>query len=344
MIVLDDARTDGTLTLGHRLIDGPLPLTETLRFGMLLAEAVRQIHDSGDSCGDLQPSNIAVTAEGLELLTTPREHGVITPYTAPEILQGQAPDSRSDIFAFGAILYEMVTGHAAFAGDSADALAVSLAISIPQPAGIPALDHVIGNCIAKDPALRSPRMQKVILELKLLTMMPRPEAVARHQSMKAVLHTQTEKLENLVAVALQKQEKAISDLYHASGDTISELRSRLSRMESALSALQTRSDKVDTLCRTITSHLEDLQQNDESIDDRLAALSKETEVLSQEASVMREYMGARMNEFEQSVKSQKYTIMSITASQEQTDDVVEGLVGAMELVNTIVFDEEEAFN
>src|SRR4051794_25980727 len=104
MIALDYKQTDGTSTLGHRMTNGQLSLAETLRFAMLLGEAVREIHDGGSDCGALQPSKIAITDEGLEVLVAPREQGAITPYTAPEVLQGQAPDSRSDIFAFGAIL------------------------------------------------------------------------------------------------------------------------------------------------------------------------------------------------------------------------------------------------
>jgi hypothetical protein len=63
--------------------------------------------------------------------------------------------------------------------------------------------------------------------------------------------------------------------------------------------------------------------------------------LSEGATVLREYLGARMHEFEQSLKSQRTTLASIVASQEQTDDVVEGVVGAMELLHTIVFDRSE---
>ena len=343
MTVTVDARNDGTLTLTHRLADGPLPLADTLRFGLLLAENIRQTHDSGATCGALQPSNIAVTPSGLDVLVTPREHGTITPYTAPEILHGQAADARSDIFAFGAILYEMATGRRAFAGETADALAVSLTISVPNAVGIAGLDHVIANCIAKDPSLRSPRMQKVILELKLLTVVPRAETVARQQTVKAMLHTQSEKLENSVAAVLEKQEKAISHVQQASDDAITELRDRLSRLEAALPAAQSQSEKVDALCQEVVRHLEKLQKNDQSLGDRLSGLSKELDTLSQEASVMREYVGARMDEFEQTLNSQRNSLVSVAASQGQTDDVVEGLVGAMELVNTIVFDKEEAF-
>jgi serine/threonine-protein kinase len=177
---LDENATNDTLTIGHYLAEGPLPLAEALRQAMMLADTIRQLHDSGRTCGALTPSNIVVTGAGLKLLTTPSHPADITPYTAPELLQNKPADVRSDIFAFGAIVYEMVMDHRAFAGDSAEELAASLTTSAPPLSGTPGIDHVIANCIAKDPDVRYQRMQKVILELKLLTFAaPRAEAVAR---------------------------------------------------------------------------------------------------------------------------------------------------------------------
>ena len=134
---LDENVTNETLTIGQYLAEGPLPLAEALRYAMMLAETLRQLHDSGRTCGALTPSNIAVTDRGLELIAAPSHPSDITPYTAPELLQGQPADVRSDIFAFGAILYEMVMDHRAFAGDSAEELAASLTTSTPPLSGTP---------------------------------------------------------------------------------------------------------------------------------------------------------------------------------------------------------------
>ena len=68
------------------------------------------------------------------------------------------------------------------------------------------------------------------------------------------------------------------------------------------------------------------------------------DAMSEGATVVREYMGTRMHEFEQTLKSQRTTLASIFASQEQTDDVVEGVVGGMELLHTIVFDRTEGMS
>jgi len=343
MTVQYETQSETINTLGHRLAEGNLPLPEALRYATLLAESLRQIHDSGRVCGVLQPSNVVVTDAGVDVTVSPVEAGIITPYTAPELLQGQAADLRSDIFAYGAILHEMVTGRRAFAGDTPDALAVSLAISVPSPSDNPSLDHLIGNCTAKDPAVRCQRMQKVILELKLLSIAKSPEAVTRHQTVTAAVRAQAEKLETKVVALLESQEKALIDVQQSSGDSINQIHDRLNSIEAELRPVQARSLLVEELCNTVMRHLEQVQQSVQSLDERVAGLKEQNDVLSQGLTVMQEYMGSRMHEFEQTLKSQRTALASVAASQEQTDDVVEGMVGAMELVHTIVFDRDEAF-
>jgi hypothetical protein len=341
MNALAENITDGSFTLGQLLADGPLPLPEALRYSMMLAEALRQIHDSGRICGALQPSTIVVTDTGVDLSDAAGQPAAITPYTAPEILQGHAPDSRSDIFAFGAMVYEMVMGRTAFAGDNADALAVSLTISGPPPSGTPALDHLVSNCIAKDPSVRCQRMQKVILELKLLTFAPHAEAVTRQQTVTATLRSETHQLEARVAALLETHEKAILDVQQSSIDAISQLRGRLATVEAELAPVQARATLVEELCQRIMTHVEQVQRNIEAIDQRVTGLRDGIATLNEGATVLREYVGARMNEFELTLKSQRTAIASVAASQVQTDDVVEGVVGAMELLHTIVFDRAE---
>ena len=337
----DDNQMNRSFTLGQLLAHGPLPLPDALRSAMMLAEALRQIHDSGRTCGALLPSNIAITNTGLELIDERGQAPDITPYTAPELLQGHTPDSRSDIFAFGAIVYEMIVGRPAFAGDNADALALSLTISSPPITGTPAIDHLVSNCIAKDPAVRCQRMQKVILELKVLTFAPHAEAATRQQTVTAALREETHQLEARVAALLDTHEKAISDVQQSSGDAISQLRGRLSNMEAELAPVRARTTLVEELCHRIMNHVEQVQQNIEAIDERVSGLKDGMDALSEGATVLREYLGARMHDFEQTLKSQRTALASIVASQEQTDDVVEGVVGAMELLHTIVFDRSQ---
>jgi hypothetical protein len=342
MTAPDEIEKDGSVTLGQRLAEGPLPLPETLRYAMMLAEALRQIHDSGRTCGALLPSNIVVTTTGRELIVTPGQSTTTTPYTAPEILQGQPPDARSDIFAFGAIVYEMVTGRRAFAGGDANALAVSLTTSVPSPSETPAIEHLVSNCIAKDPNVRYQRMLNVILELKLLTFAaPRAEGVTHQQSVTAALRAETQVIEARVAALLQANEKAIIDMKQASGDATSELRGRLSNMESRLVSAQERCALVEDLCQRIMAFVEQVQQNIEAVEKRVTDLKDGIDVMSQGATVQQEHVGARMREFEQTLASQRAVIASVVAGQAQTDVLVEGVVGEMELLHTIVVDRTE---
>jgi hypothetical protein len=344
MTALDENVTNDSLTIGQHLAEGPLPLTEALRHAMMLAEALRQLHDSGRTCGALTPSNIAVTDTGLELIVTPSHPADITPYTAPELLQGQPADARSDIFAFGAIVYEMVMDRRAFTGDNADALAASLTTSAPLPSGTPAVDRLIGNCIAKDPDVRYQRMQKVILELKLLTFAaPRAEAVTRQQGAAAALRAETQQLEVRVTALLQTHEKAIFDIQQASGDAIKRLREQLSNVESQLAQAQERSALVEDHCQQIVANIEQVQQNVETVDERVTHVKEGLDVLGDGANVVQQHVGTRMREFEQALKSQRAEIASVVAGQAQTDDVVEGVVKAMELLHTIVVDRAEEY-
>ncbi len=335
-----------SMTLNQRLAEGPISLPEALRYATMLAEALRQIHDTGRICGALLPSDIAITAligAGPELIVTPGEPGAITPYTAPEILQGRAPDSRSDIFAFGAIVYEMITGRRAFAGDNADALAVSLTISVPPPSGNPAVDHLVGNCIAKDPSVRCPRMQKAIMELKLLTFANlRAEAPARQQVVTATLRAEAQQLEARVAALVEAHEKAITEMRQATSTALNELRDQVSALQSELAAAQERSAHAEQdhgdHYQSIMAQVEQVEGNIQAIDQRIASGEGKVEVLSQGVNVLQEYGAARMQEFEQALRSQSSEIALVAASQTQTDDLVEGVVAAMELLQSSVFD------
>jgi Tol biopolymer transport system component/tRNA A-37 threonylcarbamoyl transferase component Bud32 len=174
-------------TLADRLGRGPLPAEQLLRYGIEIADALDKAHRQGIVHRDLKPGNVMLTKSGVKLLdfglakfqatnvkTTSdsrlatemqasqplTERGTVLgtfQYMAPEQLEGKDADSRSDIFSFGAVLYEMATGKKAFSGTSQASLIGAIlrddppAISEISPMIPPALNRVVKTCLAKDP-------------------------------------------------------------------------------------------------------------------------------------------------------------------------------------------------
>jgi len=183
-------------SLAERLEKGPLPLDHVLKFGAQIADALDKAHRSGVVHRDLKPGNIMLTPTGAKLLdfglakpaallatTTTLTADPPSPATAqgtfvgtcrymsPEQVNGEELDGRSDIFSFGAVLYEMVTCHHAFEGKtSASVIAAVLErtprpISTIQPASPPALERIVKVCLAKDPKDRWRSAYDVRLQL-----------------------------------------------------------------------------------------------------------------------------------------------------------------------------------
>ena len=170
-------------TLADRLKQKPLSVADTLQYATQIADALDAAHRRGIVHGDLKPANVMLTKGGVRLLdfglaristsevsdiaidaqpsaVTATVDGVVRgtlPYLSPELLEGGKADVRSDIFAFGAVLYEMLTGRRAFAGASESATVAAILETHPapldaEPATIPpALTHVVTTCLAKDP-------------------------------------------------------------------------------------------------------------------------------------------------------------------------------------------------
>jgi eukaryotic-like serine/threonine-protein kinase len=173
-------------TLEARLQRGALPLEAALQHAIEIADALDQAHRHGVVHRDLKPGNIMLTKAGAKLLdfglakattrsvaeglstlpTTPENltaHGIILGtfrYMAPEQLEGGDADVRTDIFAFGAVVYEMLTGHRAFEGKSQASLIAAILDHEPPPLSstresIPRLvDHIVRRCLAKNPEER----------------------------------------------------------------------------------------------------------------------------------------------------------------------------------------------
>ena len=183
-------------TLASRLVRGPLPLDQVVRYAIEIVDAVDKAHRQGIIHRDLKPGNVMVTKSGVKLLdfglartrppvlarTKPTPvtdsitaEGTIVgtlPYMAPEQLEGAPASERSDIFAFGAVVYEMVTGRRAFQGESRASLIAAIlereppSITSVLPSAPSLLDHVVFRCLAKDPEERWASAHDLLMELQ----------------------------------------------------------------------------------------------------------------------------------------------------------------------------------
>jgi Tol biopolymer transport system component len=170
-------------TLADRIGKGGLPLNQLLKTAMEVGDALDKAHRHGIVHRDLKPGNVMLTEAGAKLmdfgLARPAaaavaaadtravtvskpltEEGAIVgtlQYMAPEQLEGKEADARSDIFSFGAVLYEMATGRRAFEGKTRVSVVAAILEKEPEPISAikpmmpPALEHVVHTCLAKDP-------------------------------------------------------------------------------------------------------------------------------------------------------------------------------------------------
>jgi len=185
-------------TLEARLAKGALPLDQTLEYAIQIADALDKAHRQGVVHRDLKPGNIMLVKSGAKLLdfglaklqaadtptnlsALPTEQANLTAegtilgtwqYMAPEQLEGKEADGRTDIFAFGAVVYEMATGRKAFEGKSQASLIAAIMGQEPrpmselQPMTPQLLDWVVKRCLAKEPDERVQSAGDLMVELR----------------------------------------------------------------------------------------------------------------------------------------------------------------------------------
>jgi eukaryotic-like serine/threonine-protein kinase len=213
-------------TLTERLARGPIDVTEAVTLATFIADALNKAHRQGIAHGGLNPSVIVLTPSGPKLLdfglaalkpeatalggaslattrtsvsTLASVPAVAAPYTSPEQFAGAAPDARSDIFAFGAILYQMLTGRPAFQEKTLALLIAAVQTLDPdpvtklQPMAPPALDYLVRRCLTKDPKQRLQTALDLVNELKWVgegstkAGVPVPVAASRRKQERAIL-------------------------------------------------------------------------------------------------------------------------------------------------------------
>src|SRR6267378_3939267 len=187
-------------TLAQRLVKGPLPLEQVLLYAIEISDSLDKAHRKGVTHRDLKPGNIMLTKTGTKLLDfglaklkqevapanvplseLPTANDPLTAegsivgtmqYMAPEQLEGKEVDARTDIFAFGVVVYEMATGRRAFEGKSQASLIAAILEREPppmsslQPMTPLVLDRVVRRCLVKDPDNRWQTAHDLMSELK----------------------------------------------------------------------------------------------------------------------------------------------------------------------------------
>ena len=209
-------------TLAQRLVKGPLPLEQVLQYAIENADALDKAHRKGITHRDLKPGNIMLTKSGTKLLdfglaklrqaAAPANTSLsdlptaVDPataagtilgtlqYMAPEQVEGKSDqiDARTDIFAFGAVVYEMAAGKRAFEGKSQASLIAKILESDPppisslQPMTPPALDRVVKKCLAKEPEDRWQSAKDLTDELKWIAGASSQAAILRVEQTRGV--------------------------------------------------------------------------------------------------------------------------------------------------------------
>ncbi|MBL8295042.1 MAG: protein kinase [Bryobacterales bacterium] len=180
-------------TLAARIEKGALPLAQALQYAVQIADALDRAHRAGVTHRDVKPQNIMLTRDGVKVLDFGLAKSTAKPapmqetltavlttegtvlgtpqYMAPEQFEGKEADARSDIWAFGAVLYEMVTGRKAFQGKSYTSLVAAILGGEPAPMAVKPftpvwLERLVRRCLAKDPEDRWQSMRDIVLELR----------------------------------------------------------------------------------------------------------------------------------------------------------------------------------
>jgi len=359
-------------TLAERLAEGRFSSGEAIGYALLLAESLRRAHEEGQVYGVLTPSAIRLTESGLELQPPAGPPGV-TPYTAPELLLGRPADARSDIFSFGAIFYELLTGCQAFTGATPEELALLLKTGQPPSTGDPVPDRIVRGCLAKDPAIRWRQMQKVSLALRLLSGPGAADAAkaappVQHDlrppaepnpplsqpsfppsSDLAALRGELQQSESRLAARIQLNEMAVAALNRTVADALESMRSEISTLAAQVAALEERARtpgagpipeaalvRIEQTLHAFGSRMEVLEKASGALQDRVARTEHESAAAKQQVGILHSSIAEDFLAFEQSLQKQEKAVDSARMAMAQTDDLVERLVEALEALQATV--------
>ncbi len=263
-------------TLDQRLAEGKLPASAALHAATSLAAALRKLHDQGCVHGALTPDCLELTASGVGLLPARTRQGApevaATPYTAPEVLRGQTVDARSDIYSFGAVVYQMITGRPPFEDSTPEALATAILHTQASATGNPAIDGLLANCLAKDPETRWQRMQKVQMGLRLLTgSVRRDEGPPPRADVGALIRKEVQDaLDSRMSARLEAQETTLAELRQTVTASLQAMQAHLCTIDTKLSA----ADQRLVTCEEPAARLSGIEQTLASQRDTLEGIRR----------------------------------------------------------------------
>ncbi|MDI6767833.1 MAG: serine/threonine-protein kinase [Bacteroidota bacterium] len=191
-------------TLRELIVNGQLSIENCLTFAIQIGEALQEAHSHGIVHRDVKPENIMVNTKNqikvmdfglaklkgpLKLTRTSSTVGTLA-YMAPEQIQGEAVDARGDIFSFGIVLYEMLTGHLPFRGEHEAAMMYSIVNESPEPVQKFRSDlssellHILNRALEKDPEDRYQSVHDMVIDLRRVK--KETSRVVRSQSIDAM--------------------------------------------------------------------------------------------------------------------------------------------------------------
>jgi hypothetical protein len=250
-----------------------MPVEEALHYGASLAQTLRRMHRQGSVCGCLAPDRIVWNHDGVQVL--PHGGGDLTPYLSPEQVRGEPADARSDVFAFGAIVYEMLSGRKAFPAQDPEELRNQILDCSPAPLdGVPEeISALLNRCLEKRREDRWQRMNSVVIELKLASAAARQaHSVSEWKDRITILRSQISRQEGRLSDQQAAQESVERDLRQA-------MRSLEDKMDSQKAEIAGFHQKLAAVQESVAGLQKGAQIHTRAIEGLEAAASQTDEVL-----------------------------------------------------------------
>jgi hypothetical protein len=330
--------------LSNRLGVSALPVGQVLRQALHLAAALRSVHEQGQICGVLDPARIYFNAN--EAVIEPAATD-FSPYVAPELFEGARPDVRSDIFAFGGIVYHMLTGRQPFPGSTAAEIRQSmLAQPVPAlgaltdgqdpvaPDQYPWLERTVLRCLESNPERRWQRAQSVCMELKLLSIAANradPSIQARRVRAEAQLREQIAQHDRAMDARFTACERSVAEAVAAFQEIRDQVKLALGRVEETILA---HSHSLEAL-HANTGRTEDVL---ERVVESLGACDQSLVELHAHSVETRDRVKSGLESLEERVAGHAHAIEALQAASNRSDDVLERVVESFDCLQSFVLE------